>query len=433
MEPNNSQQFDPRIHKTLEAALTSEFSAFYRHKYDDKAEVYLGVNNYADFQQIPLLCKNELLEVAWEQRTFVPQSEIAFIGITSGTSDINRPMTVPISKEILKQRATNSTENILSTEKVQKHQLKRILCMIPGALNFYYGMMYFPNCGAIPIPGDYRDLEGTAKLCDLLEADGIITIPTLLMNLSSHLEKLRFNLGSIRWISLQGELVSQEKLDLIKKKFPNAKLEMFYGSNEMMHRGGYHCENRSFDLNTYHPGSKFFFEILDENRNPVPSGEFGNLVITDLDPQKPLPLIRYQTGDVATLEPISCGCGNNQLLTIGGRKDYDLLRIFGLTFSAEALDNVLASYLDNILGYELHLSEKLTDGKLLPSLTLVVAPRSETSLDLQELPRQIRLNYYLSKDKTLGYFEDNGIVLPLQVTVGKLSGEGKQKRIILDL
>lgn len=62
-------------------------------------------------------------------------------------------------------------------------------------------------------------------------------------------------------------------------------------------------------------------EYLDENHQPVPEGETGNLVITRLHPG-PMPLIRYQVGDLGASglsQTCPCGRGFPLMQSIQGR------------------------------------------------------------------------------------------------------------------
>jgi phenylacetate-CoA ligase len=51
-------------------------------------------------------------------------------------------------------------------------------------------------------------------------------------------------------------------------------------------------------------------EIVDQAGNPLPPGELGRVIVTRLEPG-PMPLIRYDTGDVAFFVDGACACGRS--------------------------------------------------------------------------------------------------------------------------
>ena len=62
-----------------------------------------------------------------------------------------------------------------------------------------------------------------------------------------------------------------------------------------------------------------FVEITDENGNPMPLGEEGNVTVTFFE-NFAMPFIRYQLGDQGALHAASCACGRKtKLLSIRGR------------------------------------------------------------------------------------------------------------------
>lgn len=63
-------------------------------------------------------------------------------------------------------------------------------------------------------------------------------------------------------------------------------------------------------------------EIVDEQGMPVPDGQMGRIVVTDLT-QTAVPYIRYDTGDVGRLSAERCSCGLNTriLEAVDGRSD----------------------------------------------------------------------------------------------------------------
>src|SRR5262249_9653504 len=75
-------------------------------------------------------------------------------------------------------------------------------------------------------------------------------------------------------------------------------------------------------LNTYHLHTlDVIVECLDDDGHPVPEGRPGNLILTRLHPG-PMPLIRYQVGDVGILggdRRCDCGRGYQVMESIQGR------------------------------------------------------------------------------------------------------------------
>lgn len=67
-------------------------------------------------------------------------------------------------------------------------------------------------------------------------------------------------------------------------------------------------------------------EILDEDGRPLPPGRPGRIVGTSLDNQV-MPFVRYDTGDIGTLDPAPCACGRGlvRIRALQGRSR-DLVR-----------------------------------------------------------------------------------------------------------
>ncbi len=73
--------------------------------------------------------------------------------------------------------------------------------------------------------------------------------------------------------------------------------EMYFIAAECPHKRGLHIFADNVKV-----------EILDENDQPVPDGEYGKIVITNLNDFS-FPLIRYQNGDTGRILKETCTCG----------------------------------------------------------------------------------------------------------------------------
>jgi phenylacetate-CoA ligase len=86
----------------------------------------------------------------------------------------------------------------------------------------------------------------------------------------------------------------------------------------------------------------FLPEIVDpDSGEPVPDGEHGVLVITTLT-KEALPLIRYWTGDITSLDRAECGCGRTfvRMSAPAGRTD-DMLIVRGVNVYPSQVESIL--------------------------------------------------------------------------------------------
>ena len=86
----------------------------------------------------------------------------------------------------------------------------------------------------------------------------------------------------------------------------------------------------------------FLVEIVDpETGEPVPDGTDGELVFTTLT-KEAMPLLRYRTGDIASLNREPCACGRTfaRMSAVRGRRD-DMLIVRGVNLYPSQIEHVL--------------------------------------------------------------------------------------------
>ena len=110
----------------------------------------------------------------------------------------------------------------------------------------------------------------------------------------------------------------------------------------------------------------FLVEVIDPvSRQPVPDGTPGELVFTTVT-KEALPLLRYQTGDIASLRRGTCRCGRTlaRMSKVAGRKD-DMLVVRGVNVYPSEVERVLLAHPALAPDYLLVVDERATQTRLI--------------------------------------------------------------------
>ena len=91
---------------------------------------------------------------------------------------------------------------------------------------------------------------------------------------------------------------------------------------------------------------------------PVPDGEYGELVFTTLT-RECCPLVRYRTRDVTRIIPEECACGrtHRKIDRIVGRTD-DMLILRGVNVFPSQIEQVIVSFPEIAAQYQIILTSK---------------------------------------------------------------------------
>jgi phenylacetate-CoA ligase len=168
----------------------------------------------------------------------------------------------------------------------------------------------------------------------------------------------------------------------------------------------------------------FYPEIIDpQTGEQLPPGEKGELVLTTLT-KEALPLIRYRTRDICSINPEPCKCGRtfSRLSRIEGRTD-DMIIVRGINVFPSQIESVLLSVGGIAPHYEIIVDRE--KGKL-DSLELRVEVSesflSDEMRDLEELRQRL--------EEALESALDISVNLTLAEPGSIPRSEGKAKRVI---
>jgi phenylacetate-coenzyme A ligase PaaK-like adenylate-forming protein len=116
-----------------------------------------------------------------------------------------------------------------------------------------------------------------------------------------------------------------------------------YGLSEII-GPGVACECVQAQAGLHVNEDHFLVEVVDPGSGrPLPPGERGELVFTTLT-KEAMPLLRYRTGDVASLDRSACACGRTlaRMSKVTGRRD-DMLVIRGVNVYPSEVEAVLVA------------------------------------------------------------------------------------------
>ena len=162
----------------------------------------------------------------------------------------------------------------------------------------------------------------------------------------------------------------------------------------------------------------FLAEVVDpETGEPLPDGAEGELVFSTLT-KEALPLLRYRTGDIASLDLAPCACGRTlaRMGTVRGRRD-DMLIVRGVNLYPSEVEHTLLG----VEGAAPHYQLVVERPDALDELTVRCEP-VDAGLDREALSARIA---HALRERT-----GIGIAVELLAPGGVPRSEGKAVRVV---
>ena len=311
---------------------------FYRTKMQELGVEPGDINTIDDIVKLPFTTKQDLRDNYPFGLSPIPKSEYVRIHASSGTT--GKPTAVPHTRKDLDTFAECVCRAICCSggTKDDVVQIAYGYGLFTGGLGLHDGATRL-GAAVIPISGG-----NTRNQLTMLEDFGstiLACTPSYALFISEAVKDagidpktlpLRIGIfGAEPWTQEMREKI-EEGLDI--------KAYDIYGLSEIMGPGvGSSCNAN----NGLHIAEDYFYpEIINpDTLDQIDAGETGELVFTHLT-KEAMPLIRYRTRDLSSLEyePCSCGRTNVRMNKVKGRSD-DMLIIRGVNVFPSQVESVL--------------------------------------------------------------------------------------------
>lgn len=352
---------------------------FYRDKMQRMGIVPDDIRTIEDITKLPFTTKQDLRDNYPYGLLAAPRSEIVRVHASTGTT--GKPTIVGYTRKDIGVWSGN-TARAFTAFGVTRDDILSVAYgygLFTGGLGVHYGL---ENLGATVIPASTGNTEKHARLLHDLKITGIACTPSYALYLAEAMEKMGYDRKdlSLRVGAFGAEPWTENMRHEIETRL-GLKAFNIYGLSEIMGPGvSFECEVQDGShINEDH----FYPELLDpETLKPVPDGQPGELVFTTLT-KEGMPLLRYRTRDLTTLDHKPCSCGRTlaRMGRILGRSD-DMLIIRGI--------NVFPSQIESVI---------LSLPEFEPQYVLIV--ERVNNLDTLQVQVEVRPQYFTDDVKTI--------------------------------
>ncbi len=321
---------------------------FYTKKWNDAGIVPGNIRLFSDLQKFPFTSKSELVRAQEEAPPFgtnatFPVEAYTRVHQTSGTTGTPlRVVDTPESWEwwgdcwghVLKAAGVTAADRVF------------LAFSFGPFIGFWATVEGARKIGAMVIPGGGWDSIQRLHMMRELGATVVCCTPTYALRLAEVARQEHFDMRSIQVRTLihagePGANVARTK-SRIEKEW-NAKCFDHAGASEVGAHS-FECEVQPGGIHLIE--SEFIAEVFEpQTGEEVPSGEVGELVITNLG-RAGFPVIRYRTGDLVRPNLSICACGRTFARFDGGllgRSD-DMVTIRGVNVYPTAIENVIRQF-----------------------------------------------------------------------------------------
>jgi len=359
---------------------------FYRKRMDDMGVKPSDIKSIDDIVKLPFTYKQDLRDNYPFDLFAVPMKDIVRVHASSGTT--GKPTTVGYTKKDI-DNWCEVVARCLTMSGIASDDIMQISYgygLFTGGLGVHYGAETI-GCSVIPISGG-----NTRRQLQLMADFGSTVLactPSYALHLADALVENGYSLADMKLkTGVFGAEPWTENMRLELEKKWGIQAHDIYGLSEIMGPGvandciqhtGLHVHEDHFFPETVHPDTK----------EPLAEGIEGELVFTTLT-KEGIPLLRYNTRDLSTLNREKCECGRTliRMKKITGRSD-DMLIIRGVNLFPSQIEHVLLEMGETSAHYMLYVDKVNNLDTLELKVELDETKLTDTIRDLQNLSHKI--------------------------------------------
>ena len=394
--------------------------ALFRRRCDEKGVKPRDIVTLKDIARLPFMKKTDLRYEYPMGLTAAPIEEIVRFHCSSGTT--GKPICLPNTPGDIEVWA-DATARCLAMYGLGPKDVLQVSYgygLFTGGLGLHYGGEHL---GCAVLPTSAGNTEKQLMLMRDLGTTAIACTPSYFLHIIEVARKLGIDFRRDTRLR-HGIFGAEPWTDEMRRKIEEASgivAHDIYGLTEISGPGV--AGNCEFSNGLHIWEDHYYPEIVDpDTLEPLPDGEFGELVFTTLD-RFGTPMVRYRTRDLTRLHPETCKCGRTMRVMdrVRARSD-DMLIVHGVNLFPSQVETALLS----IPEVEPHYQIIITPTETLDLLEIKVEIRPESFSDnIREL-ESLRKRVLAAIKQIIGLSPKITLVEP-----GSLPrSEGKIKRVI---
>ncbi len=328
----------------------------YRAKMDDKGVKPEDIQSLKDITKLPFITKEDLAENYPNGLFAMDMEDIVRIHASSGTT--GKPKIAGYTKNDLDMWG-ECVARCLAMAGATKKSVVQVAYgygLFTGGLGAHLGA---ETMGATVIPMSSGNTQKQLMFMQDLKSTHLCCTPSYALTIAEAAEKAGLKPEDI---TLEGGVFGAEPWTAAMRNEIEKRLGIhahdIYGLSEVMGPG---VSTSCSENDGMHIMEDYFLpEIIDPNTlEPLPDGQEGELVITTIG-KEGMPLIRYRTRDICSLNHEKCKCGRTlvRMSRVVGRTD-DMLIIRGVNVFPSQVETVIARFEDTLtMNYKLYVGRE---------------------------------------------------------------------------